>query len=382
MVQAEYVFQSVVAWQRRMRGVRSLFCIARVVWVILLGMAYPNATIAENITNQPLPNFGANVLVFDPSMSMAAIQSQLNTVFAAQKKSEFGPGRYVYLFKPGQYTNLDVNLGYYTHVLGLGRMPDDVMIKGNVHADGVLENHNATTTFWRACENLAVVPIRAGISSLEAANTMTWAVSQGTWLRRMHIKGNLNLANTNKSAWSSGGLLADSKIDSTVNSRTQQQWLSRNVTWKKWLGQNWNMVFVGVSKPPSGAWPDSKYTVVPNTPLIREKPFLSLDSSNNFFVFIPNLRTNSIGTTWASGPTPGVSVPISRFYLAQPDVDNAATINAALSAGMHLILTPGIYRLTNSILVTQPDTIVMGLGYPTLIPRIEIRPWSFPMWMA
>jgi hypothetical protein len=59
---------------------------------------------------------------------------------------------------------------------------------------------------------------------------------------------------------------------------------------------------------------------------------------------------------------------MSQFYLAQPGVDNAATINAALSAGLHLILTPGIYRLTNSILVTQPDTIVMGLGYPTLIP--------------
>jgi len=49
-------------------------------------------------------------------------------------------------------------------------------------------------------------------------------------------------------------------------------------------------------------------------------------------------------------------------------VDNAATINAALNAGQNLILTPGVYRLTNSILVTHADTIVMGLGYPTLIP--------------
>ena len=83
---------------------------------------------------------------------------------------------------------------------------------------------------------------------------------------------------------------------------------------------------------------------------------------------VPNLRTNSLGTTWASGPTPGVSIPISQFYLAQPGVDNAATINAALSSGLNLILTPGIYYLTNSILVTQPDTIVLGLGFPTLVP--------------
>jgi len=33
-----------------------------------------------------------------------------------------------YLFKPGQYTNLDVNLGYYTQAIGLGQMPDDVVI--------------------------------------------------------------------------------------------------------------------------------------------------------------------------------------------------------------------------------------------------------------
>jgi len=101
---------------------------------------------------------------------------------------------------------------------------------------------------------------------------------------------------------------------------------------------------------------------------VREKPYLYVDSNTNFFVMVPNLETNSLGTSWASGATPGVSVPISRFYLAQPGVDNAATINAALSSGQNLILTPGIYHLTNSILVTQPDTIVMGLGFPTLVP--------------
>jgi len=64
---------------------------------------------------------------------MATIQSQLSAVFSQQQNSEFGMSRYVYLFKPGQYTNLDVNLGYYTQVIGLGQMPDDVVITGNVH---------------------------------------------------------------------------------------------------------------------------------------------------------------------------------------------------------------------------------------------------------
>jgi len=324
--------------------------------------------VSTNTVANSAPNLGGSVLIFDPTMSMATIQSQLSAVFSQQQNSEFGMSRYVYLFKPGQYTNLDVNLGYYTQVIGLGQMPDDVVITGNVHSDGVLANHNATTTFWRSCENLAVTPTSTASSSLEAANTMTWAVSQGTWLRRMHVKGSLNLANTTSGAWSSGGFLADSKIDSTVSSITQQQWLSRNDIWGNWSGQNWNMVFVGVTKPPSGTWPGSKFTVITNTPLIREKPYLALDSNTNFVVMVPNLNVTNKGTTWANGPTPGVSIPISQFYLAQPAVDNAATINAALNAGQNLILTPGVYRLTNSILVTQPDTIVMGLGYPTLIP--------------
>jgi hypothetical protein len=320
------------------------------------------------VNNPAVPNFGPNVLIFDPSMSMATIQSQLNGVFAVQQNNQFGTQRYSFFFKSGQYSNLDVNLGYYTQVIGLGQMPDDVVITGNVHSVGVLDNDNATTTFWRSCENLAVVPTGTATSPLEANNTMTWAVSQGTSLRRMHIKGSLNLADTMSGAYSSGGFLADSKVDSTVSSITQQQWLSRNDIWGNWSGQNWNMVFVGVTKPPSGTWPGSKFTVITNTPLIREKPYLSLDGNSNFVVMVPNLNVTNKGTTWANNPTPGVSVPINQFFLAQPGVDNAGTINAALNAGQHLILTPGIYHLTNSILVTHADTIVMGLGYPTLIP--------------
>jgi hypothetical protein len=307
------------------------------------------------------PNFGPSVLVFDPSMSAATIQSLVSGVFANQQNNQFGASRYAFFFKPGQYTNLDINVGYYTEVLGLGQSPDEVTIMGDLHSDGVLANDNATCNFWRSCANLAVIPTNG--------NTMTWAVSQGTSVRRTHIRGNLNLADTEDGAWSSGGFLADSEVDSTVSSITQQQWLSRNDVWGGWSGENWNMVFVGVSNPPSGAWPGSTYTVINKTPYIAEKPYLYLDTNGNYNVCVPALVSNGIsGITWANGPTPGASVPITQFYLAQPGVDNAGTINAALAAGRNLILTPGIYNLTNSILVTRPDTIVLGLGYPTLIP--------------
>jgi len=313
--------------------------------------------------NPALPNFGPNVFVFNPSMSAATIQSTLDHLFSLQgdvNASQFDANRYAILFQPGTY-NVAVNLGYYMQVLGLGSSPDDVIINGLLDSHGFLPNHNATCNFWMSAENLAVFPTNSGTFS-------QWAVSQGTSFRRMHVEGSLFLSDFDNGAYSSGGFLADSKVDSSVHPTSQQQWFSRNDAWTSWSGANWNMVFVGVSNPPVGTWPSPPYTVITNTPLVREKPYLYVDSHTNFFVMVPNLQTNGLGTTWANGLTPGVSIPISQFYLAQPGVDNAASINAALNSGMNLILTPGIYYLTNSIHVTQPDTIIMGLGYPTLLP--------------
>jgi hypothetical protein len=310
------------------------------------------------------PNFGPNVIIFYPSMSWATIQNSLNTISGQQAQSgaQFGANRYAIFFMPGTYTNIAVNMGYYMQVLGLGQSPDNVTINGVLDSRPFLPNDNATCNFWLSSENLAV--------SSTNGYTM-WAVSQGTSFRRMHLQNNLYLDDwIGPDNWASGGFLADSKIDGSVNPIGQQQWLSRNNSYTGWSAGNWNFVFVGDSSPPPQTWPGPypSYTVITNVPLVREKPYLYVDSNTNYFVMVPNLRTNSLGTTWAGGPTPGVSISLSNFYLAQPGVDNAASINAALSSGLNLILTPGIYHLTNSILVTQPDTIVLGLGFPTLIP--------------
>ena len=76
------------------------------------------------------------------------------------------------------------------------------------------------------------------------------------------------------------------------------------------------MVFVGVTNPPAGTWPTKAYTTVTNTPLIAEKPYLYLDTNGNYAVMVPALETNCNGTTWSSGPTPGTSIPINQFYIA------------------------------------------------------------------
>ena len=125
------------------------------------------------------------------------------------------------------------------------------------------------------------------------------------------------------------------------------------------------MVFVGVVNAPAGSLPSPAYTKVAQTPIVREKPYLYVDGGQ-YAVFVPSLRTNSQGTSWASGPTAGTSVPIGQFHVARAGTDTAATLNAALAQGKHLLLTPGVYDLNDTLRVTRANTIVLGLGFATL----------------
>lgn len=320
------------------------------------GISRKSNEVSVTLPGAAAPDFGSNVLIFDPSMSAASIQSQVDAVFSQQETNQFGSNRYALIFKPGTY-NVSVRVGFYTQVLGLGQSPDDVTINGAVQADADWFQGNATQNFWRSAENLSVLP---------SGGTAMWAVSQASPLRRMHVKGGLVLSDN---GWSSGGFIADSQIDNQVNSGSQQQWLTRNSQWGSWTGANWNMVFVGVSNAPSGTFPNPPYTVVKQTPVVREKPFLTIDSAGNYSVFVPALSTNSQGTTWASGASAGQSIPISQFYIAHENTDTAATINAALSQGKNLLFTPGVYHLTDTIRVTRADTVVLGLGLATLQPQ-------------
>ncbi|GLX93305.1 sialidase [Herbidospora sp. NEAU-GS84] len=302
-------------------------------------------------------DLGPNVHVYDPSTPAATIQSQLDSVFAQQESAQFGTGRHAFMFKPGTY-NVTANVGFYTSIYGLGQNPGDVTINGQVKVDAGWFNGNATQNFWRSTENLSVQP---------TGGTNQWAVSQAAPFRRMWIKGNLNLAPTGY-GWASGGYIADSRVDGTVGPYSQQQWYTRDSTIGGWLNGVWNMVFSGVNGAPANGFPEPVYTTLQNTPLSREKPYLYVDGSGAYRVFVPSLRTNARGQSWANGATPGTSLPLSQFYVAKPG-DSAARINAALAQGLHLLLTPGIYRTSAPINIDRANTVVLGLGLATIIPE-------------
>ncbi len=303
------------------------------------------------------PNFGSSVHIFDPSMSSATIQSTLDSVFNAQKLNQFGTERDALLFKPGTYSNT-ANIGYYTSIQGLGQNPDDVTINGDVTVDAFDGTGNATQNFWRSAENLAINP---------SAGSDRWAVAQAGPFRRVDVHGGLNLFPASY-GYASGGYIADTKVSGQASSVSQQQWYSRDSSFGSWSGSVWNMVFSGVTGAPAQSFPTPPMTTLATTPVSRDVPYLYIDSSGNYHVFEPSLRTNASGPSWANGPTPGTSVPMSQFFVADPSM-SAATINTALSQGCNLLFTPGVYNLNQTLNVTHANTTILGLGFPTLIPQ-------------
>ncbi|MEV4276897.1 RICIN domain-containing protein [Actinoplanes xinjiangensis] len=326
-------------------------------WTLSGGTTTPptNPPTDTPVTN---PDLGPNVSVFDPSMAASTIQNRLNTVFNQQVTNQFGPQRYALLFKPGTY-NVDANVGFFTQVAGLGLVPGQTTINGRVHVeadwwpDG---SQNATQNFWRAAEGLAVNP---------TGGQDRWSVSQAAPYRRMHVRGNLALSD---GGWSSGGWISDSRIDGQIDSGTQQQWITRNSQIGSWTGRNWNQTFVGVQGAPATSFPNPPYTTIGQSPVVREKPYLYVDAAGAYRVFVPALRRNTSGTTWAGGNPAGESISLSRFYIVRPG-DTAANINAALAAGNHLLVTPGTYNINQTINVTRADTVVLGLGLATFVPQ-------------
>ena len=304
-------------------------------------------------------------------MPVEQIQATLDATHARQVDNEMGTARYAYLFKPGTYGTTDkplqIKVGYYTEISGLGAEPGDVVINGKVEVynrcltEGGTANCLALVNFWRTLSNLTINVNGAGQDGCRAGANF-WAVSQAVSLRRLDVNGPLTLMDycTAGPQYASGGFIADSRFDAVTNG-SQQQWLTRNSEVESWSNAVWNQVFSGVKGAPDDtAFPDPPYTTVEKTPLSREKPYLFTDGSG-YKVRVPAAKRNTTGVSAASGK----SLPLGDFYVAKPG-DPVWKINAALVLGKNLLFTPGVYDIDSSINVWRPGTVVLGLGHATL----------------
>ncbi|HEY3904404.1 MAG TPA: adenylyl cyclase [Streptosporangiaceae bacterium] len=310
-------------------------------------------------------------------MPQSQIQATVNAIATQQVPNQFGTQRYALLFEPGTYGSaanpLIFQVGYYTEVAGLGASPGDVVINGSVDVFNqcfAADNSIALDNFWRSMSNLTINAI--GLSGCQA-NTEFWAVSQAAPMRRVQVNGQTSFMDYCSAGpqFASGGFVADSAFTggSVVNG-SQQQFIVRNSNLDGWSNGVWDQVFAGDNGAPAqsfGTPGGQPYTTLATTPVSKETPFLYTTSNGRFRVLVPGLRRNSVGPSWTSGSEAGRSIRIGQFFIASPSTSVGA-INAALASGRNLILTPGVYQYSQPIQVTRAHTVVLGMGFPTLIP--------------
>ncbi|MGD0605528.1 MAG: carbohydrate-binding protein, partial [Streptosporangiaceae bacterium] len=187
-------------------------------------------------------SLGANVIVISPSESVATIASTLNAIGTQQNPNQFGTQRYEILFQPGTYGStadpLDFQVGYYESVEGLGQNPDQVVINGTIDSwnqctNGVQTECYATDNFWRSISNLTINV--TGLTGCFAGEEV-WAASQASPLRRVDINGNVTLMDycDGTPDWASGGFIADSELNGTVENGSQQQYVTRDTDIGSW----------------------------------------------------------------------------------------------------------------------------------------------------
>ncbi len=316
---------------------------------------------------------GPNVTVFDPGMPVSEIQAKVDAIYAQQVDDEMGTNRYALLFKPGTYGTaeqpLQMKVGYYTEVAGLGASPADVTINGKIEvynrclADGGTSNCLALVNFWRSLSNLSLNVNPAGQDGCRSSANF-YAVSQASSIRRISVAGGtFSLMDycTAGPQFASGGFIADSKFGTVLNG-SQQQWLTRDSELATWTNGVWNQVFSGVTgAPDDSAFPNPPYTTLPTTPVSREKPYLFVDARGKAAVRVPAAQRNTSGAAWPAGKT----IPLRDFFVATPQ-DSAKEIDHALDRGKHLLLTPGVYDISRSLSVKRANTVVLGIGHATL----------------
>lgn len=334
-----------------------------------------NAVIAQ----QNPPSWPDSVQVFGPETSIGDIEAKVEAAFATngghvpEDHGQFSEHRYAFLFKPGSYA-VDVPVGYYTQVAGLGKLPSDVKFTGSkgVYSDegSYTVKVGALNSFWRSAENFETHADYAWIGS--RGTGMLWAGSQAAPLRKVNVKNDLFLYRYRDGGagdFASGGFMANSIVEGTVASGSQQQWMTRNSEVGSWPDGVWNMVFVGTKGTPASHCGmkaelcSHSYLSVDSTPKIAEKPFVSIDTSGKYSLNIPQVASDRVGTDFDSG----LEVGFEHVYVADAGIDTALSINTALSKGMHVVLSPGIYSLEASIELKTAGQVLLGLGFPTLV---------------
>ena len=183
----------------------------------------PRPSSAPTYASSRLPS-GATLTA--TATDLAAIQTVVNNIATQQVplSAQFDDTGYALLFEPGTYGSpsdpLVFQAGYYTEVAGLGAVPQDTVINGQIEVfprpPGLrhpcpIAMGNSNVNFWRSMSNLTLNVMNSDpnnyiptpITELPPISvtyggfcfdggTDLWSVSQATPVRSVIINGNLN----------------------------------------------------------------------------------------------------------------------------------------------------------------------------------------------
>ena len=258
-------------------------------------------------------------------------------------------------------------------VAGLGQSPNDVVINGSVYVRNQCNGGSciALNNFWRSLSNLT---INVTTPDFGCYSGEFWAVSQAAPMRRVHVNGLTTLMDyCTGPSFASGGFIADSAFDgSTVINGSQQQWLVRNSSLDGWTNGVWNQVFSGVVGAPAQCFPARRMRRPVHDAARRARSRARRPTCT----WTPPGATRSSSrrrsaTPWArrgaAGRRPARRSPSTTSSSPGPRTTRQA-INKALAKGRNVIFTPGVYQLDQTIKVKRAGTVVLGLGFPTLVP--------------
>lgn len=342
-------------------------------------------TILLSLENQI---FGDNVYFYDRKYEKAETsRNEINSHFATTglngANGEWTTKRQAYYFKAnidgqtydsggsGSASSAEANsieLGFYSHIGGLGKLPTDVKLGSVFTRPHLSGGANATCTFWRSMENVAVM------------RDFAWTVSQSTSARRMQIENTSKYISDvgSNNFWGSGGFIADTRYTSTrPNWGGQQQWYTRNTSFPSGsgaMGGSYNMVWQGCVNAPQA---NDANSPIYDTPIIREKPFLFIDKDGEYKVYVPAWQKDRVGVSWSSTDMgQGKIQDLLTYWYVAKEGDTDIEINNALKAGKNIFFTPGHYALNAPIQVNRKDAILLGAG----IASVTLEPTEKNTW--
>lgn len=277
---------------------------------------------------------------------------------------QFSQERYVFLFVPGTYYNVNMLLNYYISYIGGGSTKDEVIFLQstliappsiNFPKLGGLDN------FWRSAENFTIDSTNSNYPSKWVkyneyfSDTVLLSVSQAAPIRNVLLNNTslytfqISSKISYASVFCSGGFMSDITFNNNAKNKLnfggQQQFYSRNITSidpNSISGGAWNTVFNN-TRPESSTNMTGHRVTNSGSINIPLKPFYSISKDS---IIDENNE-------------------ISNFLICNTNTE-LTVINNALNDNKSIIFTPGYYLYSEPINITKSNTILLSMGMVTI----------------